>query len=173
MSRTRLRALLRAGEIDPIGRGLYRYHAVDATELETVATVCARAPKATICLLSALAIHDIGTQQPPEVWIALDRRARKPRFGELPVRVVRFSGPMLHHGITTRVIQGVAMHITTPARTVVDCFRYRNKLGLDIALEALRDALGRRLVTADELVRAAQACRIYSVMKPYLQAVLS
>jgi len=168
-----LRSMLRAGEVDQIGRGLYRYHAVAPTELETVATICARVPHAIVCLLSALAIHDIGTQQPAEVWIALDRKARKPRFDDVAVRIVRFSGPMLRCGITTRLIQGVAMRITSPARTVVDCFRYRNKLGLDIALEALRDALGRKLATADELVRDAKACRIYSVMKPYLQAVLS
>jgi len=173
LSRSRLRALVRTGEIDHLGRGLYRHRAAEATELETVATVCARVPSAIVCLLSALAIHDIGTQQPPDIWIAFDRKARKPRLHGLPVHIVRFSGPMLRHGITTRRIQGVPMHITSPSRTVIDCFRYRNKLGLDVALEALRDALGRRLVTADELVRAAQTCRIYSVMKPYLQAVLS
>jgi predicted transcriptional regulator of viral defense system len=165
--------MLGAGEVDQIGHGLYRYHAVEPTELETVATICARVPNAIVCLLSALAIHDIGTQQPPEVWIALDRKARKPRFDDIAVRIVRFSGPMLQYGITTRLIQGVPMRITSPARTVVDCFRYRNKLGLDIALEALRDALDRRLASVDELVSAAEACRIYSVMKPYLQAVLS
>ncbi len=173
ISRSAFRALLRTGEVDQLGRGLYRYKAVEATEFETIATVCARVPSAIICLLSALAIHDIGTQQPPEVWIALDRKARKPRFDDLPVRVVRFSGSMLRYGVTTRLVQGVAMQITSPARTVVDCFRYRNKLGIDIALEALRDAYGRQLVTTDALVRAAEACRIYSVMKPYLQAVLS
>lgn len=173
LSRTQLRSMLRAGEVEQIGRGLYRYHAVEPTELETIATICARVPHGIVCLLSALAIHDIGTQQPPEVWIALDRKARKPRFDDVAVRIVRFSGPMLHNGIATRMIQGVPMRITSPARTVVDCFRYRNKLGLDIALEALRDVLGRKLATVDELVRAAQVCRIYSVMKPYLQAVLS
>ena len=173
LSRSQLRSMLRDGEVDQIGRGLYRYHAVEPTELETVATICARVPDAIVCLLSALAIHDLGTQEPPEVWIALDRKARKPRFDDIAVRIVRFSGPMLRYGVTTRLIQGVAMRITSPARTVVDCFRYRNKLGLDIALEALRDALGRKLTTVDDLVHAAKACRIYSVMKPYLQAVLS
>lgn len=173
LSRTQLRSMLRAGEVDQIGRGLYRHHAVEPTELETVATICARVPNAIVCLLSALAIHDLGTQQPPDVWIALDRKARKPRFDDIPVRVVRFSGRMLGYGVTTRLIQGVPMRITSPARTVVDCFRYRNKLGLDIALEALRDALGRKLATVDELVRVAQDCRIYSVMRPYLQAILS
>jgi predicted transcriptional regulator of viral defense system len=165
--------MLRTGDVDQIGRGLYRYHAVAPTELETVAAICARVPDAIVCLLSALAIHDIGTQQPPDVWIALDRKARKPRFDEAAVRIVRFSGAMLHHGVTIRPVQGVPVRITNPARTVVDCFRYRNKLGLDIALEALRDVLGDKHATVDEIVHAAQACRIYSVMKPYLQAALS
>jgi predicted transcriptional regulator of viral defense system len=173
LSRSRLQSMLRAGDVDQIGRGLYRYHAVAPTELETVAAICARVPQAIVCLLSALAIHDIGTQQPPDVWIALDRKARKPRFDDVAVRVVRFSGTMLHHGVTTRRIQGVSVRITNPARTVVDCFRYRNKLGLEIALEALRDVVSDRRATVDAIVRAAQACRIYSVMKPYLQVVLS
>jgi predicted transcriptional regulator of viral defense system len=173
LSRNRLRGMLRAGEVDQIARGLYRYHPVEPTELETVAAICARVPHAVVCLLSALAIHDLGTQQPSEVWIALDRKARKPRFDEIAVRVVRFSGPMMHCGIVTRKTQGVAIQITNPARTVVDCFRYRNKLGIDIALEALRDILDRKLATVDELARIAKICRIYSVMKPYMQAMLS
>ena len=125
----------------------------------SIATICARVPHAIVCLLSALAIHDIGTQQPPDVWIALDRKARKPHFVDEDVRVVRFSGAMLRHGVTTRRVQGVPVRLTDPARTVVDCFRYRNKLGLDIALEALRDVLTSRRATVDALVRAAQACR--------------
>jgi predicted transcriptional regulator of viral defense system len=165
--------MIRTGEAHQIGRGLYRRRAVAPTELETIAAICARAPRAIVCLLSALAIHDIGTQQPPDVWIALDRKARKPHFADVDVRVVRFSGTMLRHGVTMRRVQGVPVRLTNPARTVVDCFRYRNKLGLDIALEALRDVLTSRRTTVDALVRAAQACRIYSVMKPYLQAMLS
>jgi predicted transcriptional regulator of viral defense system len=173
LSRNQLREMLRAGEVDQIAHGLYRYRAVEPTELETVATICARVPHAIVCLLSALAIHDLGTQQPPDMWLALDRKARKPRFDDIAVRVVRFSGAMMHCGIITRRIQGVAVHITSPARSVVDCFRYRNKLGIDIALEALRDVLDRKLATVDELARIAKICRIYSVMKPYLQAMLS
>jgi predicted transcriptional regulator of viral defense system len=165
--------MIRTGEAHQIGRGLYRRRAIAATELETIATICARVPHSTVCLLSALAIHDIGTQQPPDVWIALDRKARKPHFADIDVRIVRFSGAMLRHGIITRRVQGVRVRLTDPARTVVDCFRYRNKLGLDIAIEALRDVIGNRRATVDAIVRAAQSCRIYSVMKPYLQAVLS
>ena len=172
VSRAGLRSMLRAGEVAQIGRGLYRHERAEPTELDTIVTVCARAPQAIVCLLSALAIHDVGTQQPHAVWIAIDRKARAPRFANVDVRRVRFSGAMLHHGVITREVQGVPVRLTSPARTVVDCFRYRNKLGLDVALEALRDALGKRVATVDDLVRAAETCRIYSVMKPYLQAVV-
>ncbi len=172
LTRGRLRRMLKKGEAERIGRGLYR-RIGEITELDTVATVCARVPGAIVCLLSALLIHDIGTQLPHEVWIALDRRARKPRVDDLPIRIVRFSGPMLRYGIETRHVQGVAVSITSPARTVVDCFRYRNKFGLDIALEALKDALLRRRATVDEITRAAHVCRVSTVIRPYLEAVVA
>jgi predicted transcriptional regulator of viral defense system len=173
VGRSTLRSMQRAGEVEAIGRGLYRRTDAEPTELETVVAVCARAPGAIVCLLTALAMHGIGTQLPPEVWIALDRKARKPRFDDLPVRVVRFSGPMLTYGVDARVVEGVTVKVTSPARTVVDCFRYRNKIGLDVALEALRDALTRRLATPDQVMRAAEVCRIQTVVRPYLQATLA
>ncbi len=165
--------MLRHGEVERVSWGLYRLRAAPATELETVAAVCARTPRAIICLLTALHIHGIGTQVPREVWIALDRKARKPQLGPMPVHVVRFSGPMLRYGVETRDVQGVPVRITSPARTVVDCFRYRNKIGLDVALEALRDILRSRRATVDEIVRAADICRIGTVMKPYLESAVS
>jgi predicted transcriptional regulator of viral defense system len=172
LTRGRLRGLLLRGEAERLGRGLYR-RAGEVTELDTVATVCARVPGAIVCLLSALLIHRIGTQLPAEVWIALDRRARKPRLDELPVRIVRFSGPMLGYGIETRVAQGVRIRLTSPARTVVDCFRYRNKIGLDVALEALKDVLRGRKASVDQINRAAKVCRISTVIRPYLEAALA
>lgn len=138
-----------------------------------MATVCARVPSAVVCLLTALLMHDIGTQLPARVWIALDRRSRKPRLEDLPVHIVRFSGPMLHEGIETRLVQGVSVSLTSPARTVVDCFRYRHKIGLDVALEALKDVLGRRLATVSEISHAARICRISTVIGPYLEAMLA
>ena len=160
------------GEVEKVDRGLYS-RTEDATELDTVATVCARVPGAIVCLLSALLIHDIGTQLPAKVWIAIDRKARKPRIDGLPVRIVRFSGPMLRYGIDERQIQGVTVRITSPARTVVDCFRYRNKIGIDVALEALKDALGQRRVAVDAIVRAAQVCRADTILKPYMEAMVA
>ena len=164
--------MLARGEIEKLGRGLYRTDS-EATELDTVATVCARAPGAVVCLLTALLMHRIGSQLPPEVWIALDRKARKPRFEALPVRVVRFSPTMLRYDIEERRVQGVVVRITSPARTVVDCFRYRNKIGIDVALEALKESLRERRTTVDAIVKAARAGRVSAVMKPYLEAVVA
>jgi predicted transcriptional regulator of viral defense system len=165
--------MLRRGEVERVDRGLYRLHDAPLTELETIAAVSKRIPGAIICLLTALHVHGIGTQAPREVWIALDRKARKPQTSELPIRVVRFSGPMLRYAIETREVLGVPVHLTSPARTVVDCFRYRNKVGLDVALEALRDAIGNRQASLDEITRVAEVCRITTVISPYLESVAS
>jgi len=173
VSRDRLRGMVRRGDVERVARGLYRVTDIAPTELETVAMVSKKAPGAVVCLLTALRIHGIGTQQPRQVWIAIDRRARKPNFDGLPVRVVRFSGRMLTYGVETRTVNGVDIRITSPARTVVDCFRYRHKIGVDIALEALRDVLRTREASVDEIVRVAEVCRIATVIGPYLEAVIS
>ena len=165
--------MLRRGEVERVSRGLYRLRDAPLNELETIAAVCKRIPGAIVCLLTALHVHGIGTQAPREVWIAIDRKARKPRAPELPVRIVRFSGPMLRYGIQTREVLGVTVRVTSPARTVVDCFRYRKKVGLDVALEALRDAIRSRKATVDEITRVADVSRIHSVISPYLEAVAS
>jgi predicted transcriptional regulator of viral defense system len=172
LTRARLRTLVSTGQAERVGRGLYRRPG-EGTELDTVATVSARVPGAVVCLLTALAIHRIGTQLPAEVWIAIDRKARKPRTENLPIRIVRFSKALLTYGIEERIVQGVVVKITSPARTVVDCFRYRNKLGMDVALEALKDGLTTRRVTIPALMRAAQVCRVERVLKPYLEALLA
>jgi predicted transcriptional regulator of viral defense system len=165
--------MLRRGEVERVSRGLYRVCAAPINELETVAAVCKRIPGAIVCLLTALVVHDIGTQAPRHVWIALDRKARKPSVPELPVRIVRFSGLLLRYAIDVRQVLGVEVRITSPARTVVDCFRYRNKIGLDVALEALRDALDSRKATVDEIARVADACRARTVISPYLESAVS
>ena len=139
VSHRQIQALVSRGIAENFGNGLYRLTEVPATELETTAMVAAAVPNSVVCLLTALHIHDIGTQSPHETWIALDRKARKPVHPPTRVRIVRFSGPMLTYGVQHRTALGVSFRITSPARTVVDCFRYRNKFGLDIALEALDD----------------------------------
>lgn len=167
-----LQRLVARGEVRKVGAGLYRFHDADSVELETVAMVASAVPAGIVCLLSALCIHDIGTQAPHEVWIALDRKARKPTRLPAQVRIARFSGSMLTYGVKEQRILGVPVRITSPARTVVDCFRYRNKIGLDVATEALRDALRSRVTTVDEISRAAEVCRARTVIRPYLEAMV-
>ena len=170
ISHRKLQGLVSRGIAENFGNGLYRLTEVPATELETIAMVAAAVPNAVVCLLTALHVHDIGTQLPREVWIALDRKARKPAHPPSRVRVVRFSGRMLTYGVLRRTALGVPFRITSPARTVVDCFRYRNKFGLDVALEALDDTLRSRSATVDEIVRAAEVCRARTVLRTYLEA---
>jgi predicted transcriptional regulator of viral defense system len=171
MSFRELQRLVGSGAVEKVAPGLYRLSSVEPTELESVATICAAVPGAIICLLSALAMHVIGTQLPHQIWIAIDRKARRPTRLPYPVRVMRFSGPMLRYGIVTREALGVRIRVTSPARTVVDCFRYRNKVGLDVAMEALRDAVRSRKATVDEIVRAAEVCHAATVVSPYLEAL--
>ncbi|HVT59937.1 MAG TPA: transcriptional regulator [Thermoanaerobaculia bacterium] len=166
-----IQRLVADGHAEKAAPGLYRLSDVEATETETIAMVASAVPRAIVCLLSALHVHEIGTQSPHQVWLAIDRKARKP--GRLPaaVSIVRFSGQMLTYGVVTQSMQGVRVQITTPARTVVDCFRYRNKIGLDVAMEALRDAVRSRKAMVSEIDRAAEVCRIRTVIAPYLEAL--
>ena len=166
-----LRQLVDDGSVDRVARGLYRRTDVELTENYTRAAVCARVPSAVLCLLTALRVHDIGTQLPAKVWIAIPHKARTPRLPELPVRVVRFSGASLCYGVGDVAFEGVPARITSPARTVVDCFRFRRLVGKDVALEALRDALHDRRATVGEILRAAEVCRATSLVVPVLEAL--
>jgi predicted transcriptional regulator of viral defense system len=166
-----LQSLVAEGQVEPLGHGLYRVSEVETTELETVAMVSAAIPSAIVCLLTALAIHDIGTQLPHEVWIAINRKSRKPMVAPARIRVVRFSGAMLTCGVVQQKILGVSVRVTSPARTVVDCFRYRNKIGIDVALEALKDAVTSSKTSVDEIDRTAEVCRVRTVIRPYLEAL--
>jgi predicted transcriptional regulator of viral defense system len=166
-----LQRLAAEGTVEKLGGGLYRLSEVEPNELETIAMVASAAPNAIVCLLTALRVYGIGTQSPHEIWIALDRKGRKPRRVPTRLRIVRFSGAMLTYGVVKRSMLGVSVSITSPARTVVDCFRYRNKVGIDVAMEALRDATRSRSTTVDEIVRAAEVCRARTVMRTYLEAL--
>ena len=167
----RLRRLVDEGAVERVARGLYRLAEAEPTEHYTLAAVCARVPGAIICLLSALEVHGLGTQLPPVVWIAIPHKARAPRLVELPVKVVRFSAASLSYGVLDTTFEGVPARITTPARTVVDCFRFRRLVGKDVALEALREALRERKASADEVWRAAEVCRARSLVEPVLEAL--
>jgi predicted transcriptional regulator of viral defense system len=166
-----LRRLLDWGLVERVSRGLYRLAAAEPTEHHTIAAVCARVPGAIVCLLSALSVHGLGTQLPREVWIAIPHKARKPRLAGLPVQVIRFSGVGLRYGVERTTFEGVPARITNPARTVVDCFRFRRVVGKDVAFEALRDALRERKASVDEIWRAAEVCRARSLVGPVLEAV--
>jgi len=155
-TRDQLRSLIRSGTVERIGRGLYRIAEAEPTEHYSLALACARVPESIVCLLSALRVHGIGTQAPAEVWLAIGHKARIPQVSELRLRVVRFSGAAWNFGVKDTEFEGVRARITSPARTVVDCFRFERLLGPEVALEALHDALRQRLVTIGELSRVEE-----------------
>jgi len=166
-----VRRLVQAGQIERAGRGRYILAGTDVPEDIGLALVATAAPGAIVCLLTALRVHGIGTQAPREIWIAVDRRAAKPRIDYPPVRVVRFSGRALTFGLETRKIGGIPVRIFSAAKTIADCFKYRNKIGLDIALEALKQGLRQKRFTRDELWTAAGVCRVSRVLRPYLEVL--
>lgn len=169
--RTYLKRLCDSGDLEQVDRGLYRLPDAEATELHTLAEVGKRVPHGIICLLSALQVHELTTEVPHEVWLLIDTHARMPKLSYPPLRVVRASGAAREHGVESRKIEGVLVHVTTPAKTVADCFRYRRHVGLDVALAALRDYLRKHRTGIDALVEAARANRVYSVMRPYMEAL--
>ena len=148
-----LRRLVSTGAVEHVARGLYRLADEEPTEHETIAAVCARVPNAVVCLLTALSVYEIGTRLPHEVWIAIPHKARPPRL-RFRTRLVRFSGAAWSYGVRDTQFDGVPARITSPARTVVDCFRFERLIGREAALEAVHDALRQRIVTTDELTRA-------------------
>lgn len=166
-----LRRLYAQGLLVRTGRGLYALANGDYSEHLSLAEAAARVPGGIICLLSALQYHGIGTQNPRQVWIMIDRRAHHPRVQHPPLRVVLASGAALTEGVEHQKVDGVDVRITNVAKTVVDCFKYRNKVGLDVALEALRETRRARRYSADELWRYAAICRVTRIMRPYLEAV--
>ena len=159
------------GLIERIGRGLYAPSGAGATEHHSFAEACKRVPRGVICLLSALRFHEMTTQNPFKVWIAIDVKAREPRSGGLQLRVVRFSGKSLSEGVEEHTLEGVRVRVYSPAKTVADCFKFRNKIGRDVAIEALRDCLSLRKATTDEIWKHAKTCRVAQVMRPYLEAI--
>jgi predicted transcriptional regulator of viral defense system len=146
-----LRRLCGRGLLMRASRGLYVLAEVPLTENRTLAEACQRVPRGIVCLLSALRFHDLTTQLPSEVWLAVDRRAWRHREKDIPLRIVRFSGAALMAGIEEHAVEGVPVKVCSPAKTVADCFKDRHKIGLDVALEALRDCRRQRKASADEL----------------------
>lgn len=166
-----LHLLHAGGEVERVARGLYVPVAAEVTEHHSLAEASARVPNGVVCLLSALRFHGLTTQLPFQVWMAIEEKAWQPRIAHPPLRIVRFSGPAWSYGIERHVIEGVPVRIYSPAKTVADCFKYRNKIGIDVAVEALRETLRHRRTSVDELIAAAAVCRMSRVMPPYLQAL--
>ncbi|MGA7831041.1 MAG: type IV toxin-antitoxin system AbiEi family antitoxin domain-containing protein [Terracidiphilus sp.] len=159
------------GKLSRTGRGIYTLPDAAVTERHTYAEVAKRVPEAVLCLLSALAFHEITTQSPASVWIALGKGARKPAIVSPSLRVVRLTEPSLSEGIESQSVEGVTVRVYSAAKTVADCFKFRNKIGLDIAIEALKDCLRQKKATVNEIYRYAKVCRVSNVIRPYMEAL--
>ena len=171
VSRVLLARLVSEGLVLRRARGIYVAARQAPSADHTLAQVTKRVPESVFCLLTALRLHDLTTQSPAEVWIALPEKARRPRLDHPRLRVARFSGPALTEGVEQRRVDGVAIRVYSPAKTVADCFKYRNKLGIDVAVEALRDFSRKHRGRASDLARFARICRVSRVMQPYLDAI--
>jgi len=168
-----LTRMTRAGALEKVGPGRYRLPTGPRiTEHHDLAVATAAVPQSVVCLVSALRFHDIGTQLPGEVWIAVPRGTRVPRVSAPPLRVVNVSTAVFDLGIEEHRIEGHTVRIYSVARTVADCFRFRNKVGLDVALEALTDAWRSKRLKLNELNRIAKKLRVQRVMQPYLETVV-
>jgi len=166
-----LTRLVAAGKLERVARGVYSLPGRRLSEHRSLAEASLLVPQGVVCLLTALRVHEIGTQAPFEVWMAIPQNAQAPRVNQPSLRIVRMSGPALAEGIGTRRIDGVKVPIFSAEKTVADCFKFRNKIGLDVALEALRDGWSRGLLSMDALARHAATDRVANVMRPYLESV--
>lgn len=160
-----------SGQLERAARGLYRLPDSGSSEHEGLVTVASKVPQAVVCLLSALQFHGLTTQLPWQVWIAMPRGSHVPRLEYPPIRMVQFTGEAYTQGIETHERDGVKLHVYSVAKTVADCFKHRNKIGMDVALEALKDARAQGRASFDDLWRCAKVCRVSKVMRPYMEAV--
>jgi predicted transcriptional regulator of viral defense system len=167
-----LSRLVREGRLERVARGLYRIPGQPVSEHHGLVLAARAVPRGVICLLSALAFHGVGTQLPFQVWMAIDRRARSPAVDYPPLRLLRFSSASLSAGVETHRIEGQAVKVYSVPKTLADLFKYRNKVGIEVALEALREAWRERRFTMDEIDRYAKVCRVERVMRPYLEALV-
>jgi predicted transcriptional regulator of viral defense system len=172
LSRVELARMVRSGEMVCLSRGLYALPEKDVTEHSTLAEVAIKIPRSIFCLITALHLHQLTTQSPHEVWIALPNNARKPRMHYPPLNITRFSEETLNYGFETKVIDGVVnVAVTTIEKTIADCFKFRSKVGLDVAIEALHEAWRDKRINMDELWHCAVICRVSNVMRPYLESL--
>ena len=171
IARVVLSRLTASGRLERVARGVYRLPDAQDAEHESLATIAVKVPQAVFCLLTALQIHELTTQLPRQVWIAMPQGSHAPKMDYPPVKMVQFSGEAYAAGVEVVQVDQVALRVYGVAKTVADCFKHRNKIGLDVAIEALKDALTQRKATADDLWRFAKICRVANVMRPYLEAL--
>ena len=171
LARSELSRMVASGRLVRLGRGLYAAPGYQPGENQALVAVAQRAPKVLFCLLTALRFHELTTQAPFQVWIAIGNKAHPPRLDYPPIRTVRYSAESLAAGVEEHKVEGITIRVTSIAKTVADCFKFRNKVGLDVALEALRDARRSKKISADEIWRYASVNRVANVMRPYLEAV--
>ena len=162
----------RTGDLEELGRGLYRVSGLPKLSNPDLVTIALKVPRGVICLVSALAFHEITTQVPHQVYVSLPRGTEPPRVPFPPTRIFWFTGPAFTQGVEVHKIDGIPIRVYSPEKTIADCFKYRNKIGLDVALEALKLYLQRRNINTEELLRRAAVCRVKRVMRPYLEALL-
>lgn len=169
--RNYLGRLVRAGKLERVGRGLYSSADRPASENRTLLEVCRKVPQAVVCLSSALRFHELTTENPFEVWIALKPGAWSPRMEYPPIRVVRVSGDALTFGVEEHRVEGIKIKVYSPAKTVADCFKFRSKVGTELAIQALRECFREKKATMDEVWAAAKVCRVANVMRPYMESL--
>jgi predicted transcriptional regulator of viral defense system len=172
LSGASLARLVDRGVIQRVGRGLYALPDRDSPANYALATAAKRVPRGVVCLLSALQFHGLTTQLPREVWLAIGEKDWRPTNDGVRIRTVRFSPLSLREGVEVHRVDGINVRVFNPAKTIADCFKYRNKLGLDVAMEALRDGLRQRKCTVDELSRYAKVDRVSAVIRPYMEALV-
>ena len=166
-----LTRLTASGQLEKVGRGLYRLPDAPISEQESLVTIAVKVPQAVFCLLTALQIHELTTQLPRQIWIAMPQGSHTPKIDYPPVKMVQFTGEAFSEGVEVIQADRVALRVYGVAKTVADCFKHRNKIGLDVAIEALKDALAQKKASANDLWRFAKICRVANVMRPYLETL--
>jgi predicted transcriptional regulator of viral defense system len=166
-----LQQLLATGQLIRVTRGLYAPASKTLSEMDDLGVVAIKYPQLVFCLLTALQMHELTTQLPHQLWVAIGQKARAPKLDFPPLRIIRMND--LSFGLTTLIVDGgIPIQVTNVAKTIADCFKYRNKIGIDVALEALRDAWRQKKVTMDEIWQAAEHCRVQNVIRPYMESLV-
>jgi len=159
------------GLLAKVGRGIYCPAESQGSEHESLVAIATKVPQAVFCLLTALQFHELTTQLPRQIWIAMPRGSHTPKIDYPPVKMIQYAGDAYSEGIEVFERDQVKLRVYCVAKTVADCFKHRNKIGLDVALEALKDARSQKKASADEIWRYAKICRVTNVMRPYLEAI--